>query len=174
MAGWVGPALVAAVIAALVSVMGWFVTAGLTLRAEQRRREEKTRDFMIALRAEIRSELASLQAFNGDVDLQEVERHISNGTGQDILVPKLVRHLVLDAMVPELFILPENVIDPLVLYLRQREAVSNLSDDLRSMTPNVRMGPQGFSMYRDLVILRRSLMDTANDTLHALEKTGSA
>ena len=68
MGGWVGPAIIAAVISSLVSAAGWYVSYWTTIQTDHRRRREKVRDFQIALRAEIRSELHDLRT--DDVDQQ--------------------------------------------------------------------------------------------------------
>jgi hypothetical protein len=53
---WVGPAIVAAVISGLVSLIVVQLNFRQGRRLEQARRDEKVRDFQIAIRAEIRSE----------------------------------------------------------------------------------------------------------------------
>lgn len=57
MGSWIGPAIVAALISGLVSLIGLYLGGWIAIRHEKRRRREKVRDFQIALRAEIRSEL---------------------------------------------------------------------------------------------------------------------
>ena len=55
MAAWIGPAIVVAVISALVTAAGWLVAHRQTMRAEALRRRERVVDVQTALRAEIRS-----------------------------------------------------------------------------------------------------------------------
>ena len=57
---WIGPVIVAAVIAGLINVVGWFVTLRHTRRLEQERRAEKVTDTQTAILAEIRSDLTTL------------------------------------------------------------------------------------------------------------------
>ena len=115
MGGWVGPTIVAAVIAGLVNVLGWIVTSRETLANERRRRNEKVRDFQIALRAEIRSELANLKAYDLDRYNAEIKRRYDVDPTYSVVIPHPARHVIFEAISGEIQILPENVIDPVVL-----------------------------------------------------------
>ena len=134
MASWVGPAIVAAVIAAVVSVAGWFVSAGQALRAERRHRIERMRDFQIALRAEVRAELADLEGQDFETSLAIVWQRSESEAGYTLRVPTLPPHVIFDAILPQISILPEEIIDPVVLYVRQRQVVAGVVADIRDPT----------------------------------------
>lgn len=54
-AAWIGPAIVAAVISALVTGASWFVSERQAARREAKRRGERVRDMQTGLLAEIRA-----------------------------------------------------------------------------------------------------------------------
>jgi hypothetical protein len=166
---WVGPALVAAIIAALVSVAGWFVSTGLSFRAEQRRRDEKTRDFMIALRAEIRSELADMTAFDLTTDLKRVADLYQTRAEYRVFVPAMVAMPITAAIVPEIWILPEKVIDPVVVYLRQRNSVGLLTQEVRIFDVERYGRDQELALFGDLTEMRMLLETAAREALEALD-----
>jgi hypothetical protein len=120
---WIGPAIVAAVISGIVSLIVVQLNFRQSRRIDQLRRLEKIRDFQIALRAEIRSELRNLSQYDVKSLLKEVRARYDAEPGYSVSVPRLPKHLVFDAIVGEIHILPEAVIDPVVLYARQRQAV---------------------------------------------------
>lgn len=169
MGDWVGPALVAAVIAALVSVAGWFVSAGLSFRAEQRRRDEMTRDFVIALRAEIRSELADMTAFDLTADLNRVSDLYRTRADYRVFVPAMVAVPITAAIIPEIWILPEAVIDPVVVYLRQRNSVALLTQEIRAFDLERYARDQELALFGDLTEMRLLLEAAARNALQALD-----
>ena len=168
---WIGPALVAAVIAALVSVAGWFVTGRQTLALERVRRTEKTRDFQIALRAEIRSELRGLQAYDLEQQFARVEARYKIDPAYSIFLPNAARHSIFEALVSDIHILPEHVIEPVVHFMRQAAVVDGLRSDMR--TSDFRILPQDIQLeiYRDYLDLRNHLRQLAELAIAALSYT---
>ena len=67
---WIGPAIIAAVIAALINVAGWFVTGQREVRRDRRRRRERFEDLQISLRAEIQHYMDILS--NPGFDLRDI------------------------------------------------------------------------------------------------------
>lgn len=55
MSAWIGPAIVAALIGCLTTMLGWSVSFRQLRKLETTRRNEKIIDYQTALRAEIRS-----------------------------------------------------------------------------------------------------------------------
>ena len=157
MGSWVGPAVVAALIAAFVSAAGWFVTTRQALALERARRRERTRDFQIALRAEIRSELADLTAFDLDAELEQVRGRYRDDPAYRVRVPELPRHLIIEAIIPEIHVLSEGVIQPVVLYLRQRQVVGSLISDIRSTEFALLDREDQLEIYEEYVELRGQL-----------------
>jgi hypothetical protein len=127
---WVGPAIVAAVISAIVTAFGWYASHASARRLEAARRSERIQDVQTALRAEIRSQRQRLRLFaeqqekSGDAASEE--------PGFTPFVPREAASFVFDAIVSEIHILPTEVIDPVVYYYRQIASLALFAEDLRS------------------------------------------
>jgi len=128
---WVGPAIVAALVSALVSAAGWFVTSWQAQRVDAKRRAEKVRDFQIALRAEIASELLVLQVGNRKEMLDHVASALAADAQYQPFVPLLAQNLVFDQVVKEIHILPGSVIGSVIAYQRLRQSVEHFVTDIR-------------------------------------------
>ena len=146
---WVGPAIVAAVISGLVSLIVVQLNFRQERRADRLRREEKIRDFQIALQAEIRSELANLQRFELDALLADVESRYAQDASYSVIVPRISKHVVFDAIAKEIHILPEAVIAPVVFYARQRQVIEQLAEDMRDASFKALAPERQLAMYRD-------------------------
>lgn len=129
-AAWIGPAIVAAVISALVTGMGWFVSERQAVRREAGRRRERVVDMQTALLAEIRASRHRLG------DLGELSAKLNARMSQQPdytpFITRPVVPFVLNAVAGDVHILPNTVIDPVVLYYRQISAIALLVDDLRT------------------------------------------
>lgn len=169
MEAWVGPAIVAAVISGLVSLVVVQLNFRQERRAEKMRREEKIRDFQIALQAEIRSELANLERFDLEALLAEVRRRYDSETSYSVSVPRISRHVVFDAIAKEIHILPESVIGPVVFYARQRQAVESLADDMRDPAFKALSKERQFEMYSDYLGMWDLWRELAGKAQKALE-----
>lgn len=165
---WIGPAIIAAVISGLISL----VVVQLNFRQERKgdrlRRDEKVRDFQIALRAEVRSELMNLSRFDFEAILRDVQRRYETEEGYSASVPRLAKHIVFDAIVGELHILPETVIDPVVLYVRQRQVVESLVEDMRDASFKALSKERQLAIYRDYIDMWKVWRDLAADAEKAL------
>jgi hypothetical protein len=129
---WVGPAIVAAFISGLVSL----IVVQLNFRAERRsdrlRRDEKVRDFQIALRAEIASDLLNMKVLDRAQMLQDVAETMVSDPAYVPLIPRLASNLIFDAVLKEIYILPDGVISSVVHYERLRQSLGEFIDDMRS------------------------------------------
>jgi len=157
LASWVGPAVVAALIAAFVSAAGWFVTTRQALALERARRRERTRDFQIALRAEIRSELADLQTFDLEAELEQVRGRYRDDPAYRVRVPELPRHLIIEGIISDIHVLPAAVIEPIVFYLRQRQVVGSLVADIRSAEFALLDRQRQLEVYQEYIELKGQL-----------------
>ncbi|HEY5818652.1 MAG TPA: hypothetical protein VIU14_09685 [Mesorhizobium sp.] len=153
MEGWVGPAIVAAVISGLVSLVLVQLNFRQSRRIEQIRRDEKIRDFQIALRAEIRAELLNLSHYDIEAQRSEVRRRYESDPSYSVSVPRPVRQAVFDALISEIHILPEAVIDPVVLFERQRNVVESLAEDMRDASFKMLSREQQLAMYDDYLMM---------------------
>jgi hypothetical protein len=167
---WVGPVIIAALVSGLVSVFGWSVAYRQSLELEQRRRQEKIHDFLIALRAEIRGELKDLNDFNQtDEMLTRIRENYDRNKDYSVTVPSVTPHVVFEAIVSNIHILPEEVIDDVVLYHAQHNAIARLAEDtrvdrFRSLSPEYQM-----QMYEDYLNMRAYQHTLANDAVEKLQ-----
>jgi len=115
-----GPALIAAVIAALVTVIGWYVAYHRDRRIENGRRAERIRDCKIALRAEISCHVPRWILQDETEHVEEMARQIL--AGADLtppftpFVPKETANPAFETIVSEIQILPGDVIEPVIRY----------------------------------------------------------
>ena len=166
---WLGPALIAAVISSLVTAVGWLVNYRTSLGLEKERRLEKVRDFQIALRAEIRSELHHLKEVDFAGNLAKIETRYAKSKDYSVLVTSLVRHVVFDTLVKEIYVLPEAVIDPLILYARQRQIVDQFAADMRIDSFRHTPQAQQLEMYRKYLDLMSHMLRLAQEAVAALD-----
>jgi len=170
---WIGPVIVAAVIAGLINVAGWFVTLRHTRRLEQERRAEKVTDTQTAILAEIRSDLTTL---NIDVAKEVAATRERLAAAPDDkpytpFVPKDSGAIVFSAIVSEIAVLPTNVIDPVVLHYKLREAIAHFADDLRADSFSRLPADRKLAMMEDYFRLRAHAAVLARDAISALERS---
>ena len=167
---WLGPAIIATIISSIVTAFGWLVNYRTSLGIEKERRKEKVRDFQIALRAEIRSELHHLNEENLLADLKVIEERYAKSKAYSVFVTGFPRHLVFENLVKEIQILPEAVIDPLIIYVRQRQLVEQLAADMRTdrflKTPQTNQ----LELYRDYIGVLIYLKNLAKDAVKAIDE----
>jgi hypothetical protein len=171
---WIGPAILAAFISGLVSLLVVQLDFRQSRKSEHLRRAEKIRDFQIALRAEIRGELSNLSSYDFPSLLKDVRSRYKSEPGYSVSVPRLARHLIFEAIVGEIHILPEAVIDPVVLYARQRQAVESLVDDMRDRSFRELSTDRQLAIYEDYIRMWETWRDLAAQAEAALnEQLGS-
>lgn len=176
MAAWIGPVIIAALVSGIISLIGLYLGGLISIRHEQRRRQEKVRDCQTALKAEIRSDLHNLASIDFDEHLQEIRNRYASRAGYVVFPSYPARHLVFEAIKNEIQILPEPVIDVVVLYFRQLHAVEKFVDDMR----DERFGKLGterqLEMYEDYIEMQKYLLETARLSVAALDRslTGNA
>ncbi|MDI6025462.1 hypothetical protein QBK99_04495 [Corticibacterium sp. UT-5YL-CI-8] len=85
-----------------------------------------------------------------------------------VTVPRLPKHVVFEAVAREIHILPEEVIDPVVLYVRQRQAVESLVEDMRDASFKALDRDRQMAMYEDYVAMWKTWRDFAIDAETAL------
>lgn len=128
------PAIVAAVISGLVSLLVVQLNYRAERRAEKLRRIEKVRDFQIALRAEIASDLLNMQGSDRRQAMAELRTAFAADPSYSPVAPRLAANPIFSALVPEIHVLPEAVIAPVVHYARLRQTLERFAEDLRSET----------------------------------------
>ncbi len=165
---WLSTVIVAALISSVVTAAGWFVNYRNSLGIEQEKRREKVRDFQIALRAEIRSELHHLDAARLKEGLAAVEARYAASKTYSVFVLGIARHVIFENLVKELHLLPEPVIDPVVLYYRQRQLIEQAGSDMRLDRFGGCSQAQQLEMYRDYIALLLYLGTLAEDAIRAI------
>lgn len=165
---WIGPVIIAAGISSIVAMIGWYVSFRQDNLKERKRRREKIRDFMIALRAEIRGEYHNLDETDFGENLKDVSARYKE-KGYSVMVSTPTPHVIFDAIAPEIQLLPETVIDPIVLYTRQRYAIEAIVQDMRSDLFRTLSAERQLSIYTDYINMKRYLEVLAEYALEALD-----
>lgn len=129
-ASWIGPAIIAAVISAVVTGFGWVISERQSIRRDAARRRERIADLQTALLAEIRADRNRI----GNVERSAEDVYTTLDDRPDFVpfVPRRAPAVVFDALLREIHVLPNKVIDPVVIYHRQLATISLFVDDLRS------------------------------------------
>lgn len=150
-ASWIGPAIIAAVISAAVTGFGWVISERQSVRRDAARRRERIADLQTALLAEIRADRNRI----GDVRRSAADVYILLDDRPDFVpfVPRRAPTVVFDALLRDIHVLPNAVIDPVVIYHRQLATISLFIDDLRSDRFALLEPTRKRAIYRDYVEL---------------------
>lgn len=172
MEGWLGPALVAALVSGLITALGWFVSFILGTRQEMRRRQERVTDVQTALAAEIRSFFARSQ----HLDIREHGKNmeswiLADGQQNTPFVPQEPDFPVFRAIAAEIHILPQAVIDPVVLFYTQATTLALFAADLRAERYRSLDPYSKNEMYQDYLGLMDYAYQLADHALKALRKS---
>lgn len=168
---WIGPAIVAALVSATVSAIGWFVTSWQAARIEQRRRDEKVHDFQVALRAEIVTDLLAMQVADRAAFLASVTNEYANNPDYVPFVTRSATNVVFESVVGEIHILPGEVIEPVIRYAALRQTVDRFADDLRSYRFMELEAPRQLTMYSDYLATVDRLEALAERAKAALDQS---
>ena len=166
---WVGPAIIAAIVSGLVSVIGWFASFYIGLRRDEMLREEKVHDFQVALRAEIVSDLLTMVVADRERFLEEVRARYAREPAYSVIVPHMARNSVFESLLGEIQILPSEVIDPVIQYERMRETIERFVADLRDVSFKQSPVDRQLLMYSDYLEMLGRVERLAKDALAALE-----
>ena len=161
---WVGPAVTAAVISALVTVIGYWLGFLISRKLDAYRRREKTVDFTKAIGAEIQSNLDRHSNIDLDQHLADIlakfePPNLPAGTTSAYtpFVPKRVSTIIFDALISEIYVLPTSVIDVVVLYYESEHMVLRLIEDMRDPTFGLKSQAVKAAIYSDYIdIIKRT------------------
>ena len=171
---WVGPAIVAAVIAALINVAGWFITFRQTREIEKDRRSEKVVDTQTALLAEIRSDLKILEDIDFTAEFSATRLKLTSTVAIDAytpFVPKDSGTPIFSAIVREIAVLPTDVIDPIVLRYKLRESIAHFTEDLRVQSFSELSSDRKLAMMEDYFRMKAHSANLARNAVAALERS---
>lgn len=166
---WIGPVIIAAAVSGVISVVGWFVTSWQAIRLEHRRRKERVHDFQVALRAEIASDRLGFVFTDNDALLRDVAAKYGSDPTYRPIVPHLASNVVFDAIVPEIHVLPADVIEPVIRYARLHQVLAKFVDDLRAATANGLPAQRAIVMFTDYFEMLGRLEARAEAAIAALD-----
>lgn len=148
-----------AVIAGSFVAVGWIVNGRQNRRAAANLRAERLRDCHRAIYAEIGANLANLW------DVQSLESHrdqiLARMEANPDFVPfiPIERHdAVFDALLDEIYILPRQTIDPIVIYYAQVKSIAALALDMRSERFSDMPQDSRKAMYQDYIDMKIQLL----------------
>ena len=128
-------AMIAAIVSAAVTALGWLASHWSERRLDDRRRLEKIIDVQWALLAEIECNLLRY----AEIDLDEHERDMvqritrnRSRQGFTPFVPQDPAEIIFDAFISDIHILPTETIRDVVAYYKQEYKLRELVADLRS------------------------------------------
>lgn len=134
---WDGIKFVLPVFVVVGAAIGWFVNDWLKRRASARLLIEKKTDFQRALRAEIRafSDSPGMTVAGLDGAIRKAGEQVRDHEDGEKFIPFIPRrksNVVFEAILPEIHILPEKVVYPVVVYYAQIRLIENITEDLRT------------------------------------------
>jgi hypothetical protein len=135
MDGWIESAVIAVVISSLVTVAGWYIALNHERRREAERRQERIWDYQTALLSDIRSTSAQFAHVDIDRHLADVVsliQHAPDDRPYTPFVPRAPGSIMWNSIAQEVHILPNEVIDPVVLFFSQLETIRLFAEDLRT------------------------------------------
>jgi len=121
-----------ALIGGAIVAFGWFVNAWRDRLAAKRARLERVREFQAALAAEIEPFVANLANISLEDHLNEIVDNIRADGDYVPFVPRQNNQEIFRALLPNIHVLPEKIIGPVVQYYSQLNAIEVLVEDLRS------------------------------------------
>ncbi len=167
--GWIGPAIIAAFIGAAVSVGGWFVNSQRERARESRLRRERMRDVQSALAAEILPYMDALELFDLTDHLSRTVDRMRADEGFVPLVPTERNDTVFRAILPDIHILPEPVIRPVVRYYSQLFAIEAIIGDLRSEAFRALSAERREAIYADYISMKIQALKLGRAAVESIE-----
>ncbi|WP_374422183.1 hypothetical protein [Paracoccus sp. (in: a-proteobacteria)] len=157
-------ALVTALVGGGVVAAGWFWTHALSRRRDKLLRSERVNDIQRALLAEIRAHVVALER-QSDAGGWQITGPITDEDYLPIL-PHDANDRIFRAIVEEVHMLPEWVIDPVVRYYRLLAVRAALAQDIRS---NAKDYPRRTAeMFGDYLLLNDETLETGLDAMEIL------
>ena len=165
-----------AVIAGLFLGAGWFVNGLLNRRAAEALRQEKLRDMHRALYSEIGNNLANLW---DDARIESYAEGMLERMREDEdfvpFIPREHNDTVFDTLLPDIYVLPRQTIDPIVAYYSQLKSLAALVDDMRGVSFKAMSQPRRIAMYSDYIEMKKQALSFgryANAVIDAFGKGG--
>jgi hypothetical protein len=171
---WIGSAVVAVVISSLVTVAGWFMALQHERLREAERRQERVEDIQTALLADIRSSSHRFSGTDLDQNLKDIASRIGRAPPSEPYTPFVPREpgsLLWQSVAGEVHILPNDVIDAVVVYFSQLETIRLFADDLRADPVRSLDAGRKISMYEDYINMAKYLVVLATEAEQVLARS---
>jgi hypothetical protein len=165
---WIGPVIVAAGIAGMVNVLGWVVAGRRDRRANEQRRLERQNDISTALFAEIVHYRDALNFFDLDEQWERVVGEMEGDENYIPFIPSERNDTIFQAIVGEIHILPQPVIQPVTRYYNQVFAIEAIIEDLRSTAFSSEPSAKRIAVYTDYISLKKQAVEDGNSAIEAL------
>lgn len=163
--------LLSAAIGAFVVACGWLVSELRGRSAARRLRRERERDVQMALLAEIEPYVEALELFDLEDHLDKMLDRMRADDSYRPVVPTEKNDTVFRAVLPEVHVLPEAVIKPVVRYYSQIFAIEAIIDDLRSNRFATMALAGREDMYADYISLKLQALSLGKAAMDAIAKT---
>jgi hypothetical protein len=160
-----------AVIGIIGAVIGIILTNASRIVLDVLARRERVRDVQTSLRAEIRSHRSALEIYLDEERWSSVAARIRSEPDYSPFVPREIDPFVFDAILPEIHVLPGEVIDPLVLCYRQWRALAAAADDMRGDAFAKLSQDRKAALYEDYVRLGSYGVELDKDAIDAINRS---
>lgn len=165
---WIGPVIIASAIAGMVNVVGWFVTGRRDRLAARARRLEKQTDIATALLAEVTHYRDALAFFDLDDAWERVTERMTQEEDYMPVIPSERNDTIFRAILPDIHILPEDVIQPVTRYYNQVFAIDAIIEDLRSEPMRKEPLETRIAAFTDYISLKKQALSDGDSAITAL------
>ncbi|SDW20896.1 hypothetical protein [Litoreibacter albidus] len=164
----IDPRVQQAVVAGVFVAVGWVFNGYQNRKRERRRRLERMQDVQTALIAEIDHYIVTLKQFDLAASWSRIVTAMEDDMSYIPVVPSERNDTIFSALIAEIHVLPEPVIQPVVGYYNQVFAVDAIIDDLRSDLFREMDQIQRIGMYTDYIALKQEALARGEVALRAL------
>lgn len=162
------PRVTQALIAGAFVALGWVVNGRANRRRAAELRAKRVRDMQRAVFAEIRAYLAVLERDHLAEYGARIATRIEAEPDYFPVIPTEHNDAIFRALVSEIHVLPRDVIDPVVLYYSQINAIGAMIEDLRSLQKPQIGAMRAAAMYRDYIAMKLGAMELGEAALGAI------
>lgn len=167
-------AILAAIVSAAVTALGWYASHWSQQRLDDKRRIEKIVDVQTALLAEIESNLTRFDEIDLDKHADQMVGRIMQKASRASFtpfVPRYATEIIFEAMLADIHILPTETIDDVVAYYKQEYKLRELVEDLRSSRYQEIEQDRKARIYRDYVWQIKTALITGEQARNALRSS---